>query len=160
MLVIHSLWRSLGGDGAWGSSRGKAHYHWATSLGNEVLARHFPGPRQEDEIQKTITAVKVRRTETIAASPWDVAVWEDKLGLYCFVLCLLIHKRKPGSITGQDLSNNVPVSSSSWVLLSWLPNHLFQNQCRELGLQLDRESWTYWKKLSDLQINMLGNLVF
>lgn len=31
MLVTHSLWRFLGGDGAWGSSRGKTHYHWATT---------------------------------------------------------------------------------------------------------------------------------
>lgn len=32
VLATYSLWWFLGGDGAWGSSRGIAHHHWATGL--------------------------------------------------------------------------------------------------------------------------------
>lgn len=52
VLATYSLWRSLGGDGAWGSSRGITHHHWATGQA-PISVRHFPEPSKEDKGSKT-----------------------------------------------------------------------------------------------------------
>lgn len=63
------------------------------------------------------------------------------------------------SIIGQELKDEFPVSSSSWMFLSWLPNCPSQNQCRQLGLPQNQDIWTCQKKPSYLKINMLADNV-
>lgn len=58
VLATYSLWRSLGGDGAWGSSRGIAHHHWATGLA-QFQWDAFLNPARKTKAQRMPPYIKI-----------------------------------------------------------------------------------------------------